>query len=311
MSIKADIDAKIMSLNGVDITYSVAGKGPVVLLLHGFPQTHAMWAPIARHLAGHYKVVMADLRGYGGSGKPGLDTPDGCGQYSFRAMGLDQFALMAALGFDRFHLVGHDRGGRVAHRMALDAPDRVVSLTLMDIVPTHLLLTELRHEVARSYFHWFFLAQPYPFPERLIASDPDYFFESCLLGWGGARLSDFAPAHLEAYRAAWRDPETIFGMCQDYRAALTHDLEADAQDLGRQVTCPSLVLYGAEGAMAQQFDVPATWAPRLAQMQAQAIPGGHFFPDTAPRETAQALQAFLHQSGDPLAGGMRGSGASP
>lgn len=282
-----------MSLDGVKIAYAVSGTGPPVLLLHGFPQTRAMWGPIARQLAGRHTVVRADLRGYGASGKPGLEAPDDCALYSFRAMGQDQLALMAALGFARFHLVGHDRGARVAHRMALDAPERVASLTLMDIVPTHLLLTELRHEVARSYFHWFFLAQPHPFPERLIAADPDYFFESCLLGWGGAQLADFAPAHLDAYRAAWRDGQVIFGMCQDYRAALTHDLEADAQDLGRQVACPSLVLYGAQGAMARQFDVPATWASRLAQMQAQAIPGGHFFPDTASDETAQVLAAFL------------------
>lgn len=293
-----ETDTGIMPLNGVEIGYSVAGKGSPVLLLHGFPQTRAMWGPVAQELAQRHTVVMADLRGYGASGKPGLDNPQTSAAYSFRAMGQDQFALMSALGFERFHLVGHDRGARVAHRMVLDEGARVASLTLMDIVPTHLLLTELRQEVARSYFHWFFLAQPYPLPEQLIASDPDYFFESCLLGWGGATLEDFAPAHMAAYRDAWRDPAVIFGMCQDYRAALDHDLALDAQDITRKIDCPSLVLFGAQGAMARHFDVPATWGAWLANMQAQAIAGGHFFPDTAPSETAQALWEFLGAQDD-------------
>jgi len=280
-------------VDGVDIAYSTGGSGPAVLLLHGFPQTRAMWRAIAPQLARSHTVIAADLRGYGASSKPGQDRPEACDAYSFRAMGADQLALMATLGHDRFHLVGHDRGGRTAHRMALDAPDRILSLALLDIVPTHLLLDALTPEVARAYYHWFFLAQPHPFPERLIGADPDYFFESCLLGWGAARLEDFAPDQMAAYRAAWHDPATIFGMCQDYRAALAHDMAQDAADLGRRVTCPSLVLYGADGAMAQAYDVPGTWGDRLADMRATAIPGGHFFPDTAPDQTATALAAFL------------------
>ncbi|TQM93204.1 alpha/beta fold hydrolase [Roseinatronobacter monicus] len=291
-------DTGLMPVNGVEIAYTVKGRGPPVLLLHGFPQTRAMWGPVTQVLAQRHTVVMADLRGYGGSGKPGLDRPQDCAAYSFRAMGLDQFGLMSALGFERFHLVGHDRGARVAHRMALDDGARLASLTLMDIVPTHLLLTELHHAVARSYFHWFFLAQPHPFPEQMIATDPDYFFESCLLGWGGATLEDFAPAQMAAYRDAWRDPAVIFGMCQDYRAALDHDLAQDAQAIGAKFDGPSLVLFGAQGAMAQHFDVPATWGPWLANMQAQGIAGGHFFPDTAPSETAQALRDFLGAQAD-------------
>ncbi len=282
-----------MDVGEVEIAVSIGGAGPPVLLLHGFPQTRDMWQPIAATLAADHTVVMADLRGYGASDVPAQDRPQDCAAYSFRAMGQDQLALMAALGFTRFHLVGHDRGARVTHRMALDAPERVASLTLMDIVPTHLLLTDLTCKVARSYYHWFFLAQPHPFPERLIAPDPDYYFESCLLGWGGARLKDFRPETLAAYRAAWRRPEVIFGMCQDYRAAIVHDLALDEGDLGRKVTCPALVLYGADGAMARAYDVPATWADRLAQMQAQTVPGGHFFPDTAPEATALALARFL------------------
>lgn len=282
-----------IEVNGVEIACSVSGSGPPVLLLHGFPQTRAMWDAIAPQLAPRFTVVATDLRGYGASSKPGLADRQTCAAYSFRAMGQDQLALMSALGFSRFHLVGHDRGARVAHRMALDAPARLISLTLMDIVPTHLLLTQLRWQVAKSYYHWFFLAQPFPFPERMIGADPDTYFEACLLGWGGSKLSDFAPAQLDAYRRAWRDPDTIFAMCQDYRAALIHDLAHDEADLQRRVGCPALVLYGSSGVMAQAYDVPATWADRLAQMQVAPIPGGHFFPDTAPDETAASLLRFL------------------
>ncbi len=275
-------------VNGQTIAFSRAGDGPPVLLLHGFPQTRAMWHAIAPALSRHFTVIAADLRGYGASSKP-----KGLANYSFREMAADQLALMRSLGFDRFHLVGHDRGGRTAHRLALDTPDALLSLTLMDIVPTHLLLDDLSKEVAAGYYHWFFLAQPEPFPERLIGADPDYFFQSSLLGWGAAQLSDFDPQALEAYRRSWRDPETIRAMCDDYRAALKIDFALDAEDLSTQVACPALVLYGADGAMAKAYDVPATWADRLTVRASAAIPGGHFFPDTAPDETANALLDFL------------------
>lgn len=274
------------------IASSIGGEGPPLLLLHGFPQTRAMWAGIAPLLAQDFTVVAADLRGYGASWKPA-----GVQQMSFRAMGGDQLALMSALGFERFHLAGHDRGARTAHRMALDAPDRVATLTLMDIVPTHLLLNKLSKEVATTYYHWFFLAQPEPFPERLIGADPDFFFESCLLGWGAAKLEDFAPAQVDAYRTAWRDADAIRGMCNDYRAAIAVDFALDAADLHRRVTCPSLVLYGADGAMARAYDVAQTWADRLSDIRSAAVLGGHFFPDTAPEATAQALSYFLKRSG--------------
>ncbi|WP_299783504.1 alpha/beta hydrolase [uncultured Roseobacter sp.] len=275
-------------VNGQDICYAVQGSGPPILLLHGFPQTHVMWRPVADMLAAQFTVITPDLRGYGNSSKPqGTET------YSFRHMAQDQIALMDHLGFDSFHLVGHDRGGRVAHRLTLDVPGRVRSLTVMDIVPTHLLLDKLTQQVAKAYYHWFFLAQPHPFPETMIGHDPDSYFESCLLGWGAAKLSDFEPEALAAYRTAWRDPEAIRGMCADYRAALEHDFDLDAQDLQRQVTCPALVLFGGQGAMAKAYDVPATWQDRLSNMQAEAIPGGHFFVDQSPRETADALMRFL------------------
>lgn len=276
------------AVNGQTIAYSCGGSGPPVLLLHGFPQTRAMWRGIAPLLADRFTVIAADLRGYGDSSKP-----DGVAAQSFRNMAADQTALMASLGFDRFHLVGHDRGARTAHRLALDAPDAVASLTLMDIVPTHLLLEDLTTAVAKAYYHWFFMAQPAPFPETMIGHDPDHYYESCLLGWGGAALNDFDPQALVAYRQSWRRPETIATMCNDYRAAIEVDFHDDAADLGRRVPCPSLVLFGADGAMARTYDVPATWADRLSDMRAGALPGGHFFPDLHPRETAAALLDFL------------------
>ena len=275
-------------VNGQDIHYRTAGQGPAVLLLHGFPQTHAMWHQVAPALAQDYTVIAADLRGYGNSSKP-----DGTDPYSFRHMANDQIALMGSLGHNRFHVAGHDRGGRVAHRLALDAPDLVRSLTLMDIVPTHLLLDALSRQVATAYYHWFFLAQPFPFPETMIGHDPDHYYESCLLGWGAAQLEDFSPEALAAYRQAWRDAETIRGMCADYRAALQIDFDLDSRDLDRQVTAPALVLYGAQGAMARAYDMADAWRPRLADMTVGAVPGGHFFVDQSPQETITALAQFL------------------
>lgn len=275
-----------VDLDGVEIAYETGGRGPAVLLLHGFPQTRAMWAEVAPRLAERFTVVAADLRGYGESGKPA-----GVEAYSFCAMAGDMTALMTRLGYEAFHLIGHDRGARTAHRLALDAPGRLLSLTLMDIVPTHLLLSRLTHPVARAYYHWFFLSQPQPFPENMIAADPDAYYESCLLGWGGAKLSDFP--RLEAYRAAWADPECRRAMCDDYRAAIDVDFALDEADLHRQVEVRSLVLYGADGAMARAYDVPATWADRLAEMRASTVPGGHFFIDQSPEETTRALLEFL------------------
>lgn len=277
-----------VTATNMTIAYERAGDGPPLLLLHGYPQTRAMWRPLLPALSRRFTVITPDLRGYGASGKPA-----GIEEMSFRAMGGDMLELMTALGFERFGLAGHDRGGRVAHRMALDAPERIVRVALMDIVPTHHLLTTLTHEVARAYYHWFFLAQPAPFPETMIGQDPDAYFERCLLGFGKAELSEFDPALLAEYRAAWRDPAMIRASCNDYRAAIDIDIGHDAADLGRQVTCPALVLYGAEGAMARSMDVPATWAPRLADMHSAAVPGGHFFPDQSPAETAAALEAFF------------------
>ena len=281
-------ESGMVSRDGCDVFYRRRGQGPAVLLLHGFPQTHAMWAKIAAKLAQDYTVICADLRGYGASGKP-----NGVAQYSFREMGADQLYLMATMGFEHFDLVGHDRGGRTAHRMALDAPERIRSLTVMDIVPTHLLLDDLNKDVARAYYHWFFLAQPSPFPENMILSDPDVFFQNCLTGWGLTDLAHYAPEQLNAYSASWRNPDCVRGMCNDYRAAIDYDFVLDAEDLRRKLSLPSLVMWGADGAMAKAYDMAAVWNDRLSTCNTAAIPGGHFFPDTAPDQTYQVLKDFL------------------
>lgn len=288
MSIITGFEGGVAEVNGQRITYAKGGEGPPVLLLHGFPQTHAMWHAVAPVLAQQFTVIAADLRGYGASSKP-----EGTENYSFRHMAADQHALMQHLGFESFHLIGHDRGGRTAHRLALDHSASVASLTVMDIVPTHLLLDQLNRHVARGYYHWFFLPQPYPFPETMIGHDPDAFFESCLTGWGSTPLSAYDAAALDAYRAAWRDPDTIRGMCADYRAALDVDFNLDAADLDKRLSCPALVMYGADGPMGKAYDVPGTWADRLENMQSKGMPGGHFFIDEHPQETAKALLDFL------------------
>ncbi|MEM6303089.1 MAG: alpha/beta hydrolase [Pseudomonadota bacterium] len=288
MPLFPDFQSATGTVNGQEIFYTQGGAGPPVLLLHGFPQTHAMWHAVAPELAQRFTVICPDLRGYGASSKP-----QGTANYAFREMAADQLALMRHLGHDRFHLVGHDRGARTAHRLALDAPQAVETLTLMDIIPTHLLLSELSTQVAKAYYHWFFLAQPAPFPETLIAHDPDTYYEASLQAWGHTALSAFDPEALSAYRTAWRDPDTIRAMCEDYRAALAFDFRHDAADLTRTVDCPALVLWGEAGAMGRMYDVPATWADRLSNMRAAPLPGGHFFIDEHPAETSSALLAFL------------------
>ena len=286
-------ERKTIAVDGIDIACDVGGEGPPLLVLHGFPQNRAEWARVAPRLAEQFTVVCADLRGYGDSAKPKC-LPDRS-NYSFRAMAADQLGLMRALGFERFQLVGHDRGGRTAHRLALDAPDAVQSLTVMDIVPTYAMFMDTNRQVAGAYWHWYFLAQPEPFPERMIGNDPDFFYETCLVGWGKATIDDFDADMLADYRRCWRDPGMIHGSCSDYRAAASIDLEHDAADFGRRVDCPTLVFYGARGLMARLFDIPAEWRKRCADTVEATLPGGHFFVDQFPDRTAQTLLDFLNR----------------
>jgi haloacetate dehalogenase len=226
----------------VAIAYVTGGSGPPVLLLHGYPQTRAMWAAVAPKLAERYTVIAADLRGYGASSKPAPDE-DGA-PYSFRTMASDMATLMSVLGHERFHFVGHDRGARVGHRFARDHGSRLRSLTLMDIIPTVAVWDHMDAELAGAYWHWLLLAQPTAFAAPLIEADPDRFFHHCLESWGAARLEEFPPAHLEAYRAAWRDPAMIHASCADYRAAALLDPADDAADAHKLIACPLLVLTG-------------------------------------------------------------------
>ncbi|MBV6658217.1 MAG: alpha/beta hydrolase [Devosiaceae bacterium] len=275
----------------VSISYVTAGSGPALLLAHGYPQTKALWAKLAPALAQEFTVVAADLRGYGASSKP--DPGDDGAPYAFRAMARDMARLMHALGHETFHYVGHDRGARAGHRLAKDSPERLLSLAVLDIVPTEAIWEQMGHQLAKSYWHWLLLSQPAAFAEALIGADPDFFFEHCLTSWGRAKLDQFEPAQLEAYRQAWRDPAMIAGSTADYRAAATLDRHDDAEDAATRIQCPLLVLYGGTGVMGELFDVEGVWRVEAAgPVTAKPMPGGHFFIDTHPKETLAELQRF-------------------
>jgi haloacetate dehalogenase len=289
--------SSVMDVAGTSVSYVKGGSGPPVLLLHGFPQTKAMWARVAPILAERYTVIAADLRGYGDSAKPPA-LPD-CSNYSFRAFAQDQAGLMRALGYERFHLIGHDRGGRTGHRMALDHPGTVLSLAVLDIVPTYAMLMDTNWNVAAAYWHWYFLAKPAPFPERLIGADPDYFYETCLVGWGKSALETFEPDMLAEYRRCWRKPDAIRAMTCDYRAAVSIDLAHDTADIADKIECPTLAFWGTQGLMHQLFDMEKEWRSRAAHLEIATLPGGHFFVDQHPRATAERLLQFLDRCSTP------------
>ena len=261
------------------------GSGPPVLLLHGHPQTHAMWNAVAPLLARDFTVVAADLRGYGGSSKP-TTTPDH-EPYSKRAMARDQVEVMAKLGFERFAVAGHDRGGRCAYRMALDHPDRVEKLAVLDIIPTAEAWRRADMEFGLVNWHWFFLAQPHDFPERLITADPDaYYFR-------GDR-SRFHPEALADYLRAIRDPATVHAMCEDYRAGATMDRDLDEADRGvRRIACPVLALWAGRDELERWYDVLAIWRDWADDVRGRAIDAGHFLAEEAPDETYAELSAFF------------------
>lgn len=286
--------AAVQRCGDVDISYVTGGNGPPVLLLHGFPQAKAMWAHVAPMLARNHTVVCADLRGYGDSDKP-IESTD-LSNYSFRAMAGDQVTLMRQLGFERFHVIGHDRGGRTGHRMALDHPDRMASLAVLDIVPTHTMFAAVSRDVAKAYWHWYFLSQPAPFPEMMIGHDPDRFFETCLVGWGATRIEDFDAAQVAEYRRCWRQTDAIRGACSDYRAAAMVDFELDAADLARKVACPTLAFWGSTGVMGNLFDMQAVWQEKCENLSTANLPGGHFFVDRYPAESAAILGDWLQRN---------------
>ncbi len=279
-----------IATSGTTIHGVTGGSGPPLLLLHGYPQTHVLWHKVAALLKDRFTIVAADLRGYGDSGKPATSADHA--PYSKRAMALDMAEVMTALGHDRFFVCGHDRGGRVAHRLALDHAARVQRLAVLDIAPTREMYRGTTDAFARAYAHWFYLIEPAPFPERMIGANPDeYWLKKC--GSGSAGLTPFAPAALAEYLRCFRKPETIHATCEDYRAAASIDLRHDNEDNGKKVACPLLALWGKNGVIERCFDALALWRERAADVRGQALPGGHYLAEELPEAVAERLVEFL------------------
>jgi haloacetate dehalogenase len=279
-----------VDVDGVHINCAVGGDGPPVLLLHGYPQTHLIWHHVAPVLAADHTVVLADLRGYGDSDKPAADP--GNSVYAKRTMAHDQLSLMRSLGFDRFALVGHDRGARVGHRLALDAPEAIEALALLDIVPTRHVFENVDRATATAYFHWFFLTLGKGVPERLIGNDPEFWLRSQVSALKQAG-SEFDPAALDEYVRCFSSPGGVAATCADYRAAATIDLEHDAASAGTLVRCPTLVLWGDHGFVGRNYDVLDVWREYASDVRGHSVKAGHFVPEEAPGEVADALRAFL------------------
>lgn len=281
-------ETRSLAVNGVTINVVMKGNGPPLLLLHGYPQTHVMWHKIAPALAEHYTVVAADLRGYGDSSKPAGD--DQHVTYSKRAMAADQVAVMSALGFERFRIAGHDRGGRVTHRLCLDHPDRVIRAAVLDIIPTPEVFKRLNKLVATAYYHWFFLIQPRGLPETLIGGNPEYYLRN-IGAWG--RADAFTPEAFAEYLRCFSNPACIHATCEDYRAAASIDLEHHTADADRKINCPLMVLWGEKGLIGRIYDPVAVWRDYAVNVSGRGVPSGHFLPEEAPAETLAALLEFF------------------
>jgi len=272
------------------------GNGRPLLLLHGFPETHLMWHGIAPILADEFTVICADLRGYGASGKPS-SQPDHV-PYSKRVMARDMIRMMEAEGFPRFSVVGHDRGGRVAYRMALDHVERIERLAVLDIIPTGEALARADARLALGYWPWSLLAQPEPLPERLLLADPEIVVDNALGGWG-SEAECFPVQIRDAYIEALRDPQSVHAICEEYRAAATIDVAIDNKDrgAGRRIGCPVLALWGEGGPLDSWYEDAGgplgIWRDWASAVSGRAIPGGHFFPEQNPAETIAELRAFF------------------
>lgn len=267
------------------------GNGPPLLLLHGYPQTHAMWHKVAPRLAQKFTVVLMDLRGYGDSSKP--PPGENHANYSKRAMALDAIEVMRRLGFDRFAVVGHDRGARVTWRLAVEQPEAVTKAAVLDIVPLpYSVATAEPGGFATQYYHWFFLIQPAPLPETMIANSAEFYLRSRFqrpTGGTGA----ISPEAFAEYLRCFQDRATIHASCEDYRAAASIDLQHAAEDGDRKVTCPLLVLWGERGTVGRLYDVMDIWRRHATNVSGKALPAGHFLAEEAPEETLSALLAFL------------------
>jgi len=282
-------EAKIFARTG--------GSGPPLLLLHGYPQTHVMWHRVAPALAERFACVIPDLRGYGASSVP-ASAPDHA-PYSKRAMARDMMALMRGLGHERFAVAGHDRGGRVAYRLALDQPKCVRRLAVLDIVPTYAMWHDFTVKLAMKTYHWLFLAQPEPLPERLVGGDPDFYLDWTIASWTRDHsLDPFDPRALAHYRAFFRQPERIHACCEDYRAGQNTDLAADEADAaaGRKIACPLLALWGEAGIPGETASPLAAWQVFADDVRGEGIPSGHFVCEENPEEVLSALFLFLTES---------------
>ena len=274
----------------VDIAYRRAGDGPPLLLLHGYPQTNMMWHKIAPTLAKQFTIIAPDLRGYGDSGKPPSDSTHQ--PYSKRVMAGDMVALMADLGFDSFGVAGHDRGGRVAHRMARDHPQTVRKIAVLDIAPTLAMYDQTDMRFAKAYYHWFFLIQDYPMPEALIGGNVEAYMQSKCGQWG--RTDDaFTKEAWEDYMRCFRNPETIHASCEDYRAAATIDLDHDREDADTKLSMPLMALWGQDSFVGMAYDVVSEWQKVASHVTGYAVPGGHYCAEESPDETYAALLRFF------------------
>lgn len=280
--------ASKVQTTGATINVVSGGKGSPVLLLHGYPQTHVLWHKIAPRLAEEFSVVVADLRGYGDSSKP--TDGENHSNYSKRAMALDQVEVMKHFGYEKFAVVGHDRGGRVAHRMAIDHADRVTKLAVIDIVPTYKVFHDVNQLRATAYYHWFFLIQPAPFPETLIGDNAEFYLKH---SFQQLMPKAVTPEAFAEYLRCFSNPAMIHATCEDYRAAASIDLLHDEADLSRKITCPLLVLWAERGAVSRLFDAAAAWRERAANVKGKALPGGHFLPEESPDQTLAELREFL------------------
>ncbi len=308
MSLFPGFTKRRIRVQGATINLVTAGEGPAVLLLHGYPQTHATWHRIAPQLARQYTVVCPDLRGYGDSSKP-KGLPDHS-NYSKRVMAQDMVEVMRRLGHASFHLVGHDRGGRVGHRMAADHGRSVVrSFTVLDISPTLKMFESTNMEFARAYYHWFLMLQPAPLPEQMLAPVVPFNI-LCGSGLNAKGLKPFAKDALAEYVRAFSDPRTVHASCEDYRAAGGIDLEHDRADRGRKIDMPVHVLWGARGVIGQQFDCLADWREVAQHVSGKALDCGHFIPEEAHAETLVEIQQFVRsQAATPQAPARQSAGA--
>ena len=287
-----NFESFLIEVNGVKIMARKGGSGQPLLLLHGHPQTHAIWHRVAQQLAKSFTVVMTDLRGYGDSSKP-QGTQDHL-NYSKRVMALDQIEVMRHFGFSEFDVLAHDRGARVAHRLALDHPKAVKRLVLLDIAPTLAMYEKTSNQFARSYWHWFFLIQPAPMPERLIEADPAAYIRD-VLGRRSAGLAPFDARALAEYVRCIELPGSAHGLCEDYRASAGIDLVHDQLDLDDKnfVKQPLLVLWGEQGVVHQCFEPLKEWSKVAVNVQGKTLPCGHYIPEEAPELLLQQVQLFL------------------